>query len=415
MSDLFGPLFGNPAVDRELSSAAWVRAMLDFERALFAVSARAGIVPPGEFPSVEVDPAALGSAALASGNPVVPLVSLLRSVQPWAHHGATSQDVLDTAMSLVARRALAPLRADLAAVASSCARLAAAHRDTVMAGRTLYQQAVPTTFGLKCAGWLVALDRATERLCDVELAVQFGGAAGTLAVTGDLVGELAAELDLSAPLLPWHTDRTRVADLACALGTVAGVLGKIAGDVLLLSQTEVGEVAEGTGGGSSAMPHKQNPTRSVLVSACTRRTPGLVQTLLAQMPQEHERAGGAWHAEWETVTELLRLVGGAALHARELLAGLRVDGERMRHNLGLTEGLVMSEHLATVLGRATAQAAVAEAARTGKPLRDVLLADPGVSLDVQEIDRVLDPGDALGSAGAFVDRVLAGRGGEEAT
>ncbi|HEU4425033.1 MAG TPA: lyase family protein, partial [Pilimelia sp.] len=302
--------------------------------------------------------------------------------------------------------------------------LAETHRHTVMAGRTLTQQALPITFGLKCAGWLVAVHEATDRLAELRrtrLAVQFGGAAGTLAALGDagtgIAGRLAEELDLAEPALPWHTNRTRVAELAGALGTTAGVLGKLALDVLLLAQTEVAEVAEATGGGSSAMPHKQNPVRAVLVTAATRRVPGLVATLLAGMAQEHERAAGAWHAEWPTLTDLLHLVGGAAAHGRDLLAGLRVDAARMRHNLDATAGLPLAEHvaarLAPALGRTAAQDLVARACRdavaAGRPLRDALLADPVVrdQLGPADIDAALDPAGYLGSAQAFVDRALA--------
>src|SRR5439155_3641219 len=218
-----------------------------------------------------------------------------------------------------------------------CAALADAHRDPVMAGRTLGQQAVPTTFGLKAAGWLVAVDAAAAALARVELAVQYGGAVGTLAATGPagaaVVGLLAEELGLAEPVLAWHTDRTRVAGLAGALGVAAGVLGKVALDVVLLAQTEVGEVAEAEGGGSSAMPHKRNPARAVLVRAAAARVPGLVATVLAAMAQEHERAAGAWQAEWVPVRDLLRLTGGAAHHAHAMLAGLRVDAAAMRRNL----------------------------------------------------------------------------------
>lgn len=430
-SELFGPLFTDPAVEAEVDDRAWVRAMLDFERALAAVQARAGVVPAGAAEAVaeavrgDYDPAELGAGALTSGTPVVPLVRALSARvaaegRVAVHRGATSQDVLDTALSLVAHRALGPLLDGLRGVAGECARLAEAHRDTLMAGRTLTQQALPTTFGLKCAGWLVAVDEAVDALARVRaqrLAAQFGGAAGTLAAVPDpdLPAALAAELGLAAPLLPWHTDRTRVAELAGALGVAAGVLAKIAGDVALLAQTEVGEVAEGTGGTSSALPHKRNPVRSVLVTACARRVPGLVATVLSAMAQEHERAAGAWHSEWQTTTELLRLVGGAARGARELLAELRVDPARMRRNLELTGGLLMAERVTGVLaGRmdgARAKELVTEVCRAavadGAPLRDALLADPRVALSEREVDQALDPAGYTGSAGEFVDRALA--------
>jgi len=435
-SDLFRPLFGDPIVDSELGDRAWLRAMLDFERALVVVQAHAGIVPDdaaravvAAIDSAVPDPVSLGGRATASGNPVVPLVRDLTDALPadaraYVHLGATSQDVLDTAASLVAFRALRPILDGLAGVADECERLAVRHRDTLIAGRTLAQQAVPTTFGLKCAGWLVAVDEVRDRLDAVRverLAVQFGGAAGTLAALGaegaPLVDLLAEELGLVAPVLPWHTDRTRFAELAGALGSAAGVLAKIAQDVVLLAQTEVGEVEEADGGRSSTMPHKRNPVRAVLVTAATRRVPGLVATQLASMNHEHERAAGAWHAEWETSTELLRLVGGAVHGTRELLARLTVHPDKMRANLDLTGGLPLAENVATrlapALGRSAAQDLVAEVCRDavagGLSLGDALAADARVveHLSADEIGEALDPSGYVGSAAAFVDRALA--------
>lgn len=432
---LWGPLFTDPDVEAEISDRAWLRAMLDFERALVIVQARAGLVT-GETARMVVtaidvghyDPVVLGEAALISGTPVEPLVRAIAAhVTPEGraalHNGATGQDVLDTALSLVAHRALGPILIGLRAVAAECERLAERHRDTLIPGRTLGRHALPTTFGLKCAGWLVAVDEAECALARVRthrLAVQFGGVVGTLAAVADpgaaLTDQLAAELGLAAPLVPWHTNRTRVAELAGALGEVAGVLGKIAQDVVLLAQTEVAEVAE-PDGTSAAAPRP--PVRAALVTACTRRVPGLVSTVLAAMAQEHERAAGAWHGEWQTVTELLRLVGGAVRGTRELLSGLRVDTERMRSNLELTGGLLMAENvavrLAAAIGRAEAQDLVAEVCRTavssGRTLRDALIADLRIGLTEKEIDDALDPAGYVGSAGEFVDRALAAHRG----
>ncbi len=427
-SDLFRPLFGDPVVDAELGDRAWLRALLDFERALVVVQSRAGIVPDAAaraivsaIDSAVLDPVSLGGRATASGNPVVPLVRDLVDLVPaaakaYVHHGATSQDALDTAASLVAFRALRPILDGLAGVADECERLAVRHRDTLIAGRTLMRQAVPTTLGLKGVGWLVAVDEVRDRLDAVRserLAVRFGGAAGTPAPLGDagavLVDRLADELGLVAPVLPWHTDRTRFAELAGALGSAAGVLAKIAQDVVLMAQTEVGT--------SSAMPHKRNPVRAVLVTAATRRVPGLVATVLASMAHEHERAAGAWHAEWETSTELLRLVGGAVHGTRELLSRLKVDPERMRRNLDLTGGLPLAENVSTrlapALGRAGARDLVAEVCRVavagGLTLGEALIADTRVRehLPADEMGGALDPSGYVGSAAAFVDRALA--------
>jgi 3-carboxy-cis,cis-muconate cycloisomerase len=382
------------------------------------------------------DPDDLGRRAEAAGNPVVPLVrDLTRQVAAeagpeaarWVHHGATSQDILDTAASLVATRALGPILDDLDGAAAGCARLAEDHRDTVMAARTLGQQALPTTFGLKAAGWLAALDEAAaglDRVRRERLAAQLGGAAGTLASLGPEGVEVAAgyagELGLAEPALPWHTNRARVAELAGALGAAAGVLGKLALDVTLLAQTEVAEAnepAEGGRGGSSTLPHKRNPVGAVLIRAASARVPGLVATLLGSMAHEQERAAGAWHAEWEPLGELLRLVGGSARRARELVGGLEVHSGRMRANLEQTGGLLLTERvagaLAGSLGRAEAgdlvQRLAGEAADSGRPLRELLLASETVraQLDEGEVDRLLDPEGYLGSAGRFVDRALA--------
>ena len=439
-SNLFGPLFGAPAVDAEVGDAGWLRGMLDFERALATVQGRLNLVPSRAADAIAtaaraaldeatIDPTRLGGRALASGNPVVPLVRDLVGLvpdhaKPYVHLGATSQDVLDTAACLVASRALAFILDDLTRAAGECARLARRYRVTVMAGRTLGQQAVPTTFGLKCAGWLVAIDEAAARLAAVRatrLAVQLGGAAGTLAALGPdgirVTAALAAELGLAEPVVPWHTDRTRIADLAGALGSTAGVLAKVAGDIVLLAQTEVAEVAEAVGGTSSAMPHKHNPVRAVLASAAARRVPGLVSTLMASMAHEHERATGAWHAEWETLSDLLRLVGGAAHHTAELLTGLQVHPEQMRANVADSNGLLMAEsvagRLAPTMGRSATQDLVAKVCERAVgdriTLRAALLAEPAVRahMDEEAIDAALDPFAYLGSAGELVDRALA--------
>jgi 3-carboxy-cis,cis-muconate cycloisomerase len=436
---LFGPLFGDARVDREVDARAWLAAMLDVEGALARAEARAGVVPSEAADAIAAacrvdlyDIESIAQRSTAAGNPVVPLVRDLGArvpphAAPYVHLGATSQDVLDTAAALVAWRALTPVLDDLAAAADAAAVLADRHRNTVMVARTLLQHALPTTFGLKAAGWLVALDEARAALAEVRdsrLAVQFGGAAGTLAALGaagtTVLGLLAEELGLAEPSVPWHTNRVRVAQLAGALGIAAGVLGKIALDVVLLAQSEVAEVAEPAGegrGGSSAMPHKRNPIGAILVCAGTRRVPGLVATLLGAMPQEHERAAGAWHAEWEPLTELLRLVGGAAAGIRELLAGLHVDAARMGENLAASGDLLMAEsvagRLSSRLGRADAHDLVAklsrEAAAAGRSLREALLADPGVRerLSAEDIDAALDPRNYLGAAGELVNRALA--------
>ncbi|MFI0419313.1 3-carboxy-cis,cis-muconate cycloisomerase [Spongiactinospora sp. 9N601] len=434
---MFAGTLARGATASEVSGAAWLAAMLDAEAGLAAAHAALGLVPADAAAAIAAacrperfDAHALGERAGLSGNPVVPLVKALRELVPAEHRGhvhlgATSQDILDTAAMLVAGRALVPLAADLDAAADACAALAVRHRDTVLPGRTLLQQAVPTTFGLKAAGWLTALTAARDRLRALRRPVQYGGAAGTLSALGDrgheVVAAFASELGLDEPLIPWHTDRTPVAGLACALGIAAGVLAKIATDVKLLAQTEVGEAAEPSApgrGGSSAMPHKRNPVGAISVLACAQRVPGLVGAVLAGMAQEHERAAGAWQAEQETLSDLLRLTGSAASWAREILEGLSVDEARMRANLAATGGLPMAESVVARLGggpraRALVDAACARAVAEGRPLGEVLAADEDVRLTPAEIDAALDPAGYLGSAGAFVDRALARRNTRE--
>jgi 3-carboxy-cis,cis-muconate cycloisomerase len=342
----------------------------------------------------------------------------------YVHKGATSQDILDTATVLVLRRASAPLLADLDAALAGCAALAQQHRDTPIAGRTLGQQAVPTTFGLKAAGWLTGVDPAVRRFREVigNLPAQLGGAAGTLASLDrhgiDVLGAYARRLDLAEPVLPWHTLRGPIVAVAGALGAVAGALGKIATDVILLAQTEVAEVAEPDGaGGSSTMPHKRNPIRAVTALAAIRRTPGLVATLLSTMPAEHERATSGWHAEWEPLRELVELVGGAAARLAEVVCGLTVDADRMRDNLELTGGLLLAENvtnrLTPTLGRLAAHELVSELVRQAvdehRSFHQVLTSDERVYqvLSASDVDDALDPNNYLGVAPELVDRALA--------
>jgi 3-carboxy-cis,cis-muconate cycloisomerase len=332
-----------------VSDEAWLGALLTVEVTLARVQADAGLIPAGAADAIEVacrperyDTAELGAAAAESGNPVIPLVAALReavgpAAAPYVHNGATSQDILDSAAMLLARRALGALLDDLAGTEAAAAGLARTHRDTVMAGRTLLQQAVPVTFGLLAAGWLSGLGSARARLAEVRrtrLAAQLGGPAGTLAGLGpDLPTRFAAALGLAAPVVPWHTDRTRIADLAGALGTVCGAIAKVARDVTLLAQAELGEVAEGRPGGSSSMAHKRNPVAAVSALAAAAQAPGLVATLLAAMPQELQRGAGGWHAEWRPLRELLTATGSAAAWLRACLEQLVVHPDRMRANL----------------------------------------------------------------------------------
>ena len=360
MADLFAGTYARGAAAAAAASEAWLAAMLDVEAALARACEHEGLIPSGAADRIlaACDPTGFDLVELAReggehASVVVPLVRALRirvgePIAGYVHLGATSQDIVDTAAMLVARRALEPLVGDVSATAAIAAELADRHRSTAIAGRTLLQQALPTSFGLRAAGWMVALDRARARLLDVRvrvLAVQMGGPVGSRPpVIARLV---AAELGLAEPVLPWHTDRTREAELAGGLGTLAGALAKLGRDVTLLAQDEIGELREGGGGDpgeggregggrglSSAMAHKRNPVAAVSILACTRRVPGLVATILASMEQEHERAAGAWQAEWGTLRELLVLTGSAAAWGRDLLHHLQVDPVRMRENLG---------------------------------------------------------------------------------
>ena len=366
---LFDEVLARGAVRAAVADRAWLAALLDAEAALARAQSTLGLVPESAASAISaacaperIDLDALAAASAGPGNPVRPLVDMIRAAVPehaeYVHLGTTTQDILDTAAMLVAFRAVGALLADLTDCADAAADLAREYRDSAMAGRTLLQLAMPVTFGLKAASWLVALDEATDRLAAVRadrLAVQLGGAVGTLDGLGraalELPEQYAAQLGLAVPLLPWHTDRTRVADLTGALAAVAGVVGKIARDVTLLAQNEVGEVTE-TGqpqragaadgaqlqapsdrGRSSAMAHKRNPIAAIAAVACAAQAPGLCATLYAAMVQEHERAAGAWHAEWRPLRELLASAGSAAAWLRDSLTGLTVDRRALAANL----------------------------------------------------------------------------------
>lgn len=450
---------GSPA-EATTGDSAFLQAMLDAEAALTRAQSACGLAPAEAGCAVtetadagRFDVRDLALRARSGGNPVIPLVvDLMAAVpedaRPYVHRGATSQDILDTAAMLVASRTLATVLDDLERAAGEVARHAATHRDTQMAGRTLTQHAVPTTFGLKAAGWRALILDARDRLTAVRasLPAQLGGAAGTLAAFSAfsapaasptaredteeqeetdgqeevdllaLVAAYARELGLAEPLLPWHTLRTPIADLAGALAFTAGALGKMAADVLTLSRTEIGEVEEEEGGDSSALPHKSNPVHATLIAAAARRAPGLAATLYGSLAAEDERPAGAWHAEWEPLRDLLRLVGGAARDGAALAAGLRVVPYAMRENLQLTDGLIVSERLAAAfadrIGRARAREVLAAAAERAHSettdlsdvLFDVLREEPELAgLDLAELT---DPTRYTGSAGPLTDRAL---------
>jgi 3-carboxy-cis,cis-muconate cycloisomerase len=450
---IFGGVFmrGGPVAD----DAAWLRAMLAAESALARALEQAGLAAPGAGSAVtaaaarpgDFDIAELSQSSALTGNPVPGLARALArlvtdpAAKTAVHKGATSQDIMDTAAMLLARDAIDAAADSLAGAAAATARLADAHRGSLMIGRTLLQQAVPVTFGGVAAGWLAGLDGALDGLAwvrETRLAVQFGGAAGTLASLGSpgaaVKTLMAAELGLADPPLPWHTERLRIIDVAVAMARVTAALSKIARDVTLLAQTEIAEVGEGapaagaTGssaprrGGSSAMPNKNNPVAAVAILGCARQAGGLLATLVASAEQEQQRAAGAWHAEWQPFSHLLELAVAAAAWARDLLENLTVDAARMAANLAAAGGLPMAERVTALLrdslGAPQAHdlvaTAAARAASSGVPLRDVLLATPDVAdklsqagISAAEIEQALNPGGYLGASDAFIAAALA--------
>jgi 3-carboxy-cis,cis-muconate cycloisomerase len=412
--------------------------MLDVEAALARVQGRMGIIPADA--AAAIDAAAkvgnlrteeLAASARNVGYPVVGLVSGLSQASGeaggWTHWGATTQDIMDSATVLQVRDGLNLIEAELRAILSALAGQADKYRDTVMAGRTHLQQALPVTFGLKCAIWAMPFLSHLERLAQlrprVEV-VEFAGAAGTLASLGDqgipIMQALAAELKLGAPLAPWHVCRDAVAETVSFLGLVCGTLAKIATDIILLAQTEVGEVAEpyvAGRGQSSTMPQKRNPIASEYILAASRTVHGLVPVMLGAMAQDHERATGPWQTEALVLPQVFVLTHGALLHARAIAEGMVVDAERMRTNLDITHGLIVSEAvmmgLAPVLGRGEAHHVVKHACDMALAekvsLADALARDPAVSsrLDRAAIEQLIDPASYLGSTRGFINRVVA--------
>lgn len=457
---LLSPVRAGTPAEAATGDRAWLQAMLDAEAALARAQAGLGAVPESAALVITkaaradaFDPRALALASRETANPVVGLVREFTRVvaaedeaaAEYVHRGSTSQDILDTGAMLVAQRTLRIVRADLARCTAALVDLARVHRDTPMAGRTLALHAVPTTFGLKAAGWgrlLGDAHRRIDHLLDGGLPVSLGGAAGTLAgyleygridgATGPgrdgaaddgdgyllrLTEAFAAETGLAAPVLPWHALRTPVADLAAVLAFTAGALGRIAVDVQSLARTEVGEVAEPAvagRGGSSAMPHKRNPVLTTMIRGTALQIPSLAGALTQCLVTEDERSAGVWHAEWLLLRECLRLVGGAAHTAVELTEGLEVNAGRMRANLDLTGSRLVSERiaarLAPRLGKAAAghllTRAALTAAESGLPLARTLAAAPELAgqFTDTELAALCDPANYLGGAGTLVDR-----------
>jgi 3-carboxy-cis,cis-muconate cycloisomerase len=441
LSPLLAPLFSSAAMRAVCDDAATLQHMLDFEAALARAEAATGVIP--ESAAVPItkacraeafDIAALAEAATRSGNLAIPLVKALTAAVAkadpaaarYVHWGATSQDVIDTATMLTLRAAIDALLPDLDRAIAGFAGLARQHRDTAMVARTWLQHALPLPFGLKLAEYAAALHRSRTRLKRLRgeaLALQFGGAAGTLAALGDrglMVAEkLASELKLPLPDAPWHTHRDRIAEAASVFAILTGSCGKIARDVSLLTQTDVAEAFEPSGegrGGSSTMPHKRNPVASACALAAAAMAPNLAATIFAAQVQDHERSAGPWHAEWPTLPTLQLVTSGALAAIVDVAEGLEVDAPRMRLNLDATHGLIMAEAvtfaLADRIGKSDAhhlvEAASKKAVAGKQHLRDVLTGDPKVTahLDADEIAKLFEPMAYQGVSQELIDRLL---------
>jgi 3-carboxy-cis,cis-muconate cycloisomerase len=439
---LLDGFFRSPAVETIFSDASTVQAILDFESALARSQSRAGLTTAANADAIEAscrvelfELAALRQAMPAAGNLAIPLLKQLNTIVArtspdaarYVHFGATSQDALDTALVLQTRAAVAAVDSDLAKVIKHLSSLAETHRNTLLVARTWLQHALPTTFGYVAATWLDALLRDRDRLRRLTeecLALQFGGAAGTLAALGNdggkVAGFLAEELELPLARIPWHGQRDRVGEVACAFGSLASSFAKVARDLALYMQTEVGELREApaTGrGGSSTMPHKQNPVATAAILASTLRVPALVATVLQAGAGEYQRSLGAWQTEWEVVPEIVRLTAGAGHHLANLLPGLQVNAGKMTENLELTRGMIYAEAVSIALSerlnRATAHRLVENACRTAQAgarhLREVLNEVPEVIaiLPPPQIASLFEPANYLGSADTFISAVLA--------
>lgn len=439
---LLDPLFGWEVTDRIFSDSVRVQRMLDFERALAAAETRLNVIPKSAGPSISkyckvelFDLQAIADAAASAGNLAIPLVKELTTLVAqkdgeaarYVHWGATSQDVIDTGLVLQVREAFDAVEGELQKLSEKLAQLAESHRTTALPARTWMQHAVPSVYGLKVAGWLDALTRHRERLSETRqrvLVLQSGGAGGTLASLGSdglkVAQALAEELGLSLPPVPWHSHRDRIVEVGTTLALMVGTLGKIARDVSLQNQTEVGEVFEPAAdgrGGSSTMPQKRNPVACSVILAAANQVPALAGALLTAMPQEHERGLGGWQAEWNVLPELVRQAGGALHHATEMIDGLQIDSARMVRNLDATQGLIFAEAVAFALakhiGKQEAHQLVEECCRRAiaekRHLRDILSGTAEIKsrLTPAELESLFQPLNYLGVANEFIDRTIA--------
>jgi 3-carboxy-cis,cis-muconate cycloisomerase len=442
LSPLLAPMLSSAAMRAVCDDAAYLQHMLDFEAALARAEAATGVIPAGAAGPIanactasSFDLAALAEAATRSGNVAIPLVKALTAgvaetdadAARYVHWGATSQDVIDTAAMLTLRAGIDALLPDLDRAIAGFAELARQHRNTAMVARTWLQHALPMPFGLKLAEYAAALHRSRRRLQRLRaegLALQFGGAAGTLAALGDkampAAERLAAELELQLPEAPWHAHRDRVAEAASVFAILAGSCGKIARDVQLLMQTDVAEAFEPAGegrGGSSTMPHKRNPVAAASALAAAIMAPNLAATIFAAQVGDHERSAGPWHAEWPTMPGLLLVTSGALAAIVDIAEGLEVDAARMRANLDITGGLIMTEAvtfaLAEKIGKSAAhhlvEAAGKRAIAERQDVRQLLTKNPNVTahLSGDVLTRLFEPMGYQGASQILIDRLLA--------
>jgi 3-carboxy-cis,cis-muconate cycloisomerase len=442
LSPLLAPMFSSAAMRALCDDRAYLQFMLDFEAALARAEAAAGIVPSSAAEAIAsackanaFDLADLAEAATRSGNLAIPLVKVLtaeiaksdKDAARFVHWGATSQDVIDTATMLGLRAGIDALLVDIDRAIAGFARLAQQHRNTAVVARTWLQHALPMPFGLKLAEYAAALHRSRGRLLHLRrhaLALQFGGAAGTLAALGDqglkVAEKLSEILGLPLPEAPWHSHRDRIAESASVLAILAGTCGKIARDIQLMMQTDVAEAFEPSGegrGGSSTMPHKRNPVAAASALAAAIMAPNLAAVILAAQVGDHERSAGSWHAEWPTLPSLLLVTSGALASTVDIAEGLEVDAARMRANLDATGGLIMAEAVAFALaekvGKQEAhhlvEAASKKAVAEKTSFRAVLEQDPRITahLEAERIAQLLEPTAYQGVSQTLIDRLLA--------
>ena len=438
---MYQNLFYDKEINHFFEDKVTVHYLLQFEIALAQAQALHGIIPTEAAKAIEavclvenIDLENLILDVRLGANTPIPLIKQLTTLlKPqnteggkFIHFGATSQDMVDTATMLQVRDAVLIMDKNVAVLIQQLVFLIENHRHTLMIGRSFMQQAKPITFGFKVATWLdglLRLKKRLENLLNTHFTLQLGGAVGNLSSMTDkgweVMQSMSEILNLNTPSVSWHTQRDRFVEIGTTLGILVGTISKIAKDISLMMQTEIAEVYEPSGagkGGSSTMPHKRNPVSCIAILAIAQRMPPLVATMLASMTQDHERATGAWHAEWETLADIVQLSGGTVLQAVEMTNGLEVNAEKMLENLNCTEGLIFAENVSLALsakiGKAAAhnlvEAACKTAVSTKKHLKAVLKADEAVAqnLSTRELETCFDPKNSLGLCDLFIDNVL---------